>query len=87
LVRQDSKGHGELSFVESYEIKEGEQEDVAFKQAWLMYFWGRAKLHSVEEDIADERFQFWTSRSEGKSPTSQDAVDGNKLLQLISPVS
>jgi len=52
-----------------------------------MYFWGRAKLHSVEEDIADERFQFWTSRSEGKSPTSQDAVDGNKLLQLISPVS
>jgi hypothetical protein len=32
LVRQDSKGHGELSFVESYEIKEGEQEDVAFKQ-------------------------------------------------------
>jgi hypothetical protein len=83
LVRQDSKGHGELSFVESYEIKEGEQEDVAFKQAWLMYFWGRAKLHSVEEDIADERFQFWTSRSEGKSPTSQDAVDVERgLLEL-----
>jgi hypothetical protein len=48
-----------------------------------MYFWGRAKLHSVEEDIADERFQFWTSRSEGKSPTSQDAVDVERgLLEL-----
>ncbi|XP_010421179.1 PREDICTED: coiled-coil domain-containing protein SCD2-like [Camelina sativa] len=83
LVRQDSKGHGELRFVETYEIKEGEQEDVAFKQAWLMYFWGRAKLHGVEEDIADERLQFWISRSEGKFPTSQDVVDVERgLLEL-----
>ncbi|EOA20330.1 hypothetical protein CARUB_v10000636mg [Capsella rubella] len=84
FVRQDSsKGHGELRFVETYEIKEGEQEDVAFKQAWLMYFWGRAKLHGVEEDVADERLQFWISRSEGKSPTSQDIVDVERgLLEL-----
>lgn len=47
-----------------------------------MYFWGRAKLHGVEEDIADERMQFWISRSDGKNPTSQDVVDGNKLIQL-----
>ncbi|CAL9231326.1 unnamed protein product [Arabidopsis halleri] len=83
LVRQDSKGHGELRFVETYELKEGEQEDVAFKQAWLMYFWGRAKLHGVEEDIADERLQFWISRSDGKNPTSQDVVDVERgLLEL-----
>ncbi|CAL9242759.1 unnamed protein product, partial [Arabidopsis halleri] len=28
---------------------------------------GRAKLHGVEGDIADERLQFWMSRSEGKN--------------------
>ncbi|VVB17449.1 unnamed protein product [Arabis nemorensis] len=83
LVRQDSKGHGELKFVETYELKEGEQEDVAFKQAWLMYFWGRAKLHGVEEDIADERLQFWISRSGEKSLTSHDAIDVERgLLEL-----
>ncbi|KFK27654.1 hypothetical protein AALP_AA8G411300 [Arabis alpina] len=84
VVRQDSsKGHGELKFVETYELKEGEQEEVAFKQAWLMYFWGRAKLHGVEEDIADERLQFWISRSGGKSLTSHDAMDVERgLLEL-----
>lgn len=44
-------------------------------QAWLTYFWRRAKVHGVEEDIAGERLQFWISRSI-KSPTSHDAVDG-----------
>ncbi|XP_024006748.1 coiled-coil domain-containing protein SCD2 isoform X1 [Eutrema salsugineum] len=83
LIRQDSKGNGEVRFVEAYELKEGEQEDVAFKQAWLMYFWGRATLHGVEEDIADERLQFWISRSGGKTPTSHDAVDVERgLLEL-----
>ncbi|KAL1226217.1 Coiled-coil domain-containing protein SCD2 [Cardamine amara subsp. amara] len=83
LVRQDSKGHGELRFIETYELKEGEQEDVFFKQAWLTYLWGRAKLHGVEEDVADERFQFWISHSEGKSPTSQDVIDVERgLLEL-----
>ncbi|CAA7023413.1 unnamed protein product [Microthlaspi erraticum] len=85
LIRQDSRGHGELRFVEAYELKEGEQEDVSFKQAWLTYFWARAKLHGVEEDIADERFQFWISRSEGQgqSPTSHDAIDVERgMLEL-----
>uniref|UniRef100_A0A1J3I575 Coiled-coil domain-containing protein SCD2 n=2 Tax=Noccaea caerulescens TaxID=107243 RepID=A0A1J3I575_NOCCA len=83
LVRQDSRGHGELRFVEAYELKEGEQEDVAFKQAWLTYFWGRAKLHGVEQDIADERLQFWISRGEGQSSTSHDAIDVERgMLEL-----
>uniref|UniRef100_A0A0D9WCT0 Uncharacterized protein n=1 Tax=Leersia perrieri TaxID=77586 RepID=A0A0D9WCT0_9ORYZ len=41
------------------ELSEEEQEDVRFKQAWLTYFWRRAKNHDIEEDIADERLQFW----------------------------
>ena len=45
-------------------------------QAWLTYFWRRAKAHGIEESIAKERLQFWISRS-GHSPTSHDAVDGN----------
>lgn len=45
-------------------------------QAWLTYFWRRAKAHGIEEDIAKERLQFWISRS-GHAPTSHDAVDGN----------
>ncbi|KAL9273603.1 Coiled-coil domain-containing protein, partial [Drosera capensis] len=43
-------------------------------QAWLIYFWKRAKDYRVEEDIAEERLQYWTSRS-GQTPTSLDAVD------------
>ncbi|KAL6840971.1 hypothetical protein ACP4OV_029231 [Aristida adscensionis] len=41
------------------ELSDDEREDVRFKQAWLTYFWRRAKTHDVEEDIADERLQFW----------------------------
>lgn len=44
-------------------------------QAWLTYFWRRAKVHGVEEDIAEERLHLWINRS-GQSPTSHDAVDG-----------
>lgn len=55
-------------------------------QAWLTYFWRRALVHGVEEDIAEERVQFWISRS-GQSPTSHDAVDGklhnNIMLRKI----
>jgi len=45
-------------------------------QAWLTFFWRRAKVHGIEEDIAKERLQFWIGRS-GHSPTSHDAVDGS----------
>lgn len=44
-------------------------------QAWLMYFWRRAKNHYVEEDIAEERLHFWISRN-SQPPTSHDAIDG-----------
>jgi hypothetical protein len=44
-------------------------------QAWLIYFWRRAKTHNVEEDIAEERLQMWIDRH-SQEPTSHDAVDG-----------
>ncbi|XP_040986644.1 coiled-coil domain-containing protein SCD2-like isoform X1 [Juglans microcarpa x Juglans regia] len=85
LVRQyslDSKSTGDPKFMEAFELSEEEAEDVLFKEAWLTYFWRRAKAHGVEEDIAEERLQFWISRS-GQSPTSHDAVDVERgLLEL-----
>ncbi|KAB1217523.1 hypothetical protein CJ030_MR4G028404 [Morella rubra] len=85
LVRQsvlDSKSTGDPKFMEAFELSEEEAEDVIFKEAWLTYFWRRAQVHGVEEDIAEERLQFWISRS-GQSPTSHDAVDVERgLLEL-----
>ncbi|XP_043704709.1 coiled-coil domain-containing protein SCD2-like isoform X2 [Telopea speciosissima] len=85
LVRQsssDPKSPGNPKFLEAFELSQEESEDVLFKEAWLLYFWRRAKVHGVEEDIADERLRFWISRS-GQSPTSHDAVDAEKgLLEL-----
>ncbi|KAF5476490.1 hypothetical protein F2P56_003241 [Juglans regia] len=76
--------HRRLNLVRQYslELSEEEAEDVLFKEAWLTYFWRRAKAHGVEEDIAEDRLQFWISRS-GQSPTSHDAVDVERgLLEL-----
>ncbi|XP_062168514.1 coiled-coil domain-containing protein SCD2-like isoform X1 [Alnus glutinosa] len=85
LVRQstlDSKSPGDPKFMEAYELSEEEAEDVLFKAAWLTYFWRRAKVHGVEEDIAEERLHLWINRS-GQSPTSHDAVDVERgLLEL-----
>ncbi|KAF2312808.1 hypothetical protein GH714_040514 [Hevea brasiliensis] len=68
--------------TEAFELSEEEAEDVIFKEAWLTYFWKRAEVHGVEEDIAEERLQFWISRS-GRPPTSHDAVDVERgLLEL-----
>ncbi|KAL5564857.1 hypothetical protein UlMin_028021 [Ulmus minor] len=78
----DSKAPGDPKFLEAFELSEEEAEDALFKEAWLIYFWRRAKVHDVEEDIAEERLQFWISRS-GQSPTSHDAVDVERgLLEL-----
>ncbi|KAF8400038.1 hypothetical protein HHK36_015912 [Tetracentron sinense] len=66
LVRQsisDPKSPGDPKFMEAFELNQEESEDVLFKEAWLTYFWRRAKANSVEEDIAEERLQFWISRS------------------------
>ncbi|KAK9278207.1 hypothetical protein L1049_027768 [Liquidambar formosana] len=81
LVRQssDPKLSSDPKFMEAYELSQEESEDVLFKEAWLTYFWRRAKVHGVEEDIAEERLQFWISRS-GQSPTSHDAVDVERGL-------
>ncbi|GFZ03938.1 hypothetical protein Acr_16g0005620 [Actinidia rufa] len=66
----------------SSELSPEESEDVHFKQAWLTYFWRRAKAHGVEEDIAEERLQSWISRT-GRSPTSHDAVDVERGLMEL----
>ncbi|XXG82284.1 hypothetical protein AAC387_Pa10g0265 [Persea americana] len=71
-----NEGHNPL---EAFELSYEESEDVLFKQAWLIYFWRRAKNHAVELDIADDRLQFWINLS-ARSPTSHDAVDVLKLL-------
>ncbi|KAK1567656.1 hypothetical protein Q3G72_014924 [Acer saccharum] len=82
----DSKSPGDPKFVEAVELSEEEAEDVLFKEAWLIYFWRRAKVHGVEEDIAEERLQLWISRS-GQSPTSHDAVDVERGLFELRKLS
>ncbi|CAN6469252.1 unnamed protein product [Victoria cruziana] len=59
---------------ESIELSQEESEDVLFKQAWLIYFWRRAKVHGLEKDIADDRLQYWIDQN-SQSPTLHDAVD------------
>ncbi|XP_037496121.1 coiled-coil domain-containing protein SCD2 isoform X2 [Jatropha curcas] len=67
---------------EAFELSPEESEDVRFKQAWLTYFWKRAKTHGLEEDIADERLQFWINHS-NRFSSSLDAVDVERgLLEL-----
>ncbi|KAL0306657.1 UNVERIFIED_CONTAM: Coiled-coil domain-containing protein SCD2 [Sesamum radiatum] len=71
--------------IESYslpELSEEESEDVLLKQAWLTYFWRRAKNQGVEADVAEERLQFWINQG-NKPPTSHDAVDVERgMLEL-----
>ncbi|OMO93742.1 hypothetical protein COLO4_16706 [Corchorus olitorius] len=82
ILSSDSKSPGDPKLIDAFELSEEEGEDVLFKQAWLTYFWRRAKVHGAEEDIAEERLQFWINRS-GQSPTSHDAVDVERgLLEL-----
>uniref|UniRef100_A0A7N0UYS9 Uncharacterized protein n=1 Tax=Kalanchoe fedtschenkoi TaxID=63787 RepID=A0A7N0UYS9_KALFE len=75
----DFKSLGDRKFVDASELCQKEAEDILFKEAWLIYFWRRAKAHCVEEDIAEERLAFWISRN-GQSPTSHDAVDVERGL-------
>ncbi|TYH99151.1 hypothetical protein ES332_A11G046900v1 [Gossypium tomentosum] len=75
----DSKSPGDPKLIDAFELSEEEGEDVLFKEAWLTYFWRRAKVHGIEEDIAEDRLQFWISRS-GQTPTSHDAVDVDRGL-------
>ncbi|XP_008455538.2 coiled-coil domain-containing protein SCD2 isoform X1 [Cucumis melo] len=66
---------------EAFELSPEEAEDVSFKQAWLTYFWKRAKLDELEPDIADERLEFWINHN--NKSTSHDAVDVERgLIEL-----
>uniref|UniRef100_A0A5B7B988 Coiled-coil domain-containing protein SCD2 n=1 Tax=Davidia involucrata TaxID=16924 RepID=A0A5B7B988_DAVIN len=67
------------NFLEAFELSQEESEDVLFKQAWLTYFWRRAKNHGLEPDITEERLQFWINHG-NRSPTSHDAVDVERGL-------
>ncbi|KAL2608027.1 hypothetical protein R1flu_026600 [Riccia fluitans] len=59
-----------------------EIEDVRFKQAWLLYFWSRARWLGLEKDLAEERVLYWMQRRR-QSPTFRDTVDvENGLLEL-----
>ncbi|XP_057498055.1 coiled-coil domain-containing protein SCD2-like [Actinidia eriantha] len=70
------------NFAEAFELSQDESDDVLFKQAWLTYFWRRAKNHGLESDIAEERLQFWINHST-QSPTSSDAVDAERGLMEL----
>ncbi|XP_047323361.1 coiled-coil domain-containing protein SCD2 [Impatiens glandulifera] len=70
----DLKSPGHTKYTDATELSPEESEDVLFKEAWLTYFWKRAKLHGIEEETADKRLKFWISRS-AHSPSSHDAVD------------
>ncbi|KAB2629795.1 hypothetical protein D8674_007314 [Pyrus ussuriensis x Pyrus communis] len=67
---------------EAFELSKEESEDVLFKQAWLAYFWRRAKNHGVEPDIADERLQFWINHNSNSPATSHDAVDDHVEIMV-----
>ncbi|XP_073298120.1 uncharacterized protein [Primulina huaijiensis] len=63
-------------------LSEEECEDVLLKQAWITYFWRRAKNHGLEPDIAEERLQFWINQ-ENVTPNSHDAVDVERGLMEL----
>ncbi|XP_060667818.1 coiled-coil domain-containing protein SCD2 [Ziziphus jujuba] len=71
---------------DAFELTPDESQEVLFKQAWLTYFWRRAKNHGVEPDIADDRLQFWVSHNT-KAATSQDAVDVERGLIELKKLS
>ncbi|XP_042375143.1 coiled-coil domain-containing protein SCD2-like isoform X3 [Zingiber officinale] len=77
--------HQRPNFVRQFlsELSQEEIEDVTFKQAWLIYFWRRAKDHGIEEDIADERLQFWHGRIR-QSPISHDFIDVERGLTELN---
>ncbi|KAL3818737.1 hypothetical protein ACJIZ3_004642 [Penstemon smallii] len=81
-ISSDFKSPGDPKYMEAFELSPEESEDVLFKEAWLTYYWRRAKAYRVEEDIANTRIKFWISRS-GQSPTSHDAVDVEQGLMEL----
>ncbi|KAK2636895.1 hypothetical protein Ddye_031687 [Dipteronia dyeriana] len=82
LSISELKSPGDPKFMEAFELSPEESEDVLFKEAWLTYFWSRAKAHGIQVDIAKERLQFWINRS-GHSPSSHDAFDVERGLMEL----
>ncbi|KAE8690788.1 Coiled-coil domain-containing protein SCD2 [Hibiscus syriacus] len=82
LSLSDIKSPRDIKYMEAFELSPEESEDVLFKEAWLTYFWRRAKSHGIEEDTAKERLKFWISRS-AHSPSSHDAVDAEEGLMEL----
>ncbi|RXH71669.1 hypothetical protein DVH24_025170 [Malus domestica] len=82
LSFSDIKSPADPKFMEAIELSPEESEDVLFKEAWLTYFWRRAKVLGIEEDIAKERVQFWINRGR-HAPTSHDAVDVEEGLMEL----
>ncbi|KAG2244414.1 hypothetical protein Bca52824_093744 [Brassica carinata] len=85
VVRQsdtDPRVQGEPKFAEAFELSHDEKQDILFKEAWLMYYWKRAKIHGVESDIAEDRLKFWISRI-AEQPTSHDAVDVERGMREL----
>ncbi|OAY42523.1 coiled-coil domain-containing protein SCD2 [Manihot esculenta] len=82
LSISDIKSPGDPKYMEAVELCPEESEDVLFKEAWLAYFWRRAKDNGIEDDIAKERLQFWINRR-GHSPSSHDAVDVEQGLMEL----
>lgn len=82
MSMSDAKSSGDPKFMEAFELSPEESEDVLFKEAWLTYFWSRAKSLGIEEETAKARLQFWISRS-AHSPTSHDAVDVEQGLMEL----
>ncbi|MCE0481782.1 hypothetical protein HAX54_039827 [Datura stramonium] len=78
----DIKSPSDPKYMEAFELSPEESEDVLFKEAWLTYFWRRAKAHGIQEEKANKRLQFWSSRR-GHSPTSHDAVDVEQGLMEL----
>ncbi|XP_057773855.1 coiled-coil domain-containing protein SCD2 [Salvia miltiorrhiza] len=78
----DFKSPVDPKYMEAFELSAEESEDVLFKEAWLTYFWRRAKAYGIEEEIAKKRLEFWISRS-GQAPTSHDAFDVEQGLMEL----
>ncbi|KAI3736501.1 hypothetical protein L6452_16043 [Arctium lappa] len=54
----DVRSSGDPKFIEAFELSPEESEDVLFKEAWLTYFWSRAKGLGIEENTAKFYFNF-----------------------------
>lgn len=78
----DIKSPRDPKFMEAFELSPEESEDVLFKEAWLTYFWRRAKDHGIQKELARERLQFWIGRSR-HPPNSHDSVDAELGLMEL----